>query len=273
MALKKRPAPAQPAAAAPRPSLDALRVQAQAAEAAQDWAGALAIWTDMRKHHPLDRSGWIGGAMAQARSGNINAALALIDDAAKRFPRDAPVIAARGYIVEFRNDPAASAAAWQSVRAKIPQAPDGWVRGAQLLAKAGKRAAALAMLDDAAKRLPDSWLVLVTRGHIVTEAGDPKETTEAWAAVRRMAPDVADGYVHGALAALRADDVAAAAAILDAGLARLPDNIGIRAAHARLAEHQGRWRAALERWVHVLQMNPTHEGGVAGRARAAAKIG
>ena len=98
------------------------------------------------------------------------------------------------------------------------------VQMAFALLEQGNGQAALQMLEELARRVPNSPDVWFGLGQVRARTGDPRAGAKAFRRVIQLAPDVADGYVHLGNTYLRIGRTSQAIEVYREGLARQPND-------------------------------------------------
>ena len=176
-------------AAASRPAEADLRNRGFGAAAAGDWAGAAAVWAEMRIHYPGSTVGWVHGAFALSELGEGEAADALLAEAETRLNGHLSVLVAAGYVAMKRQNWPLSEQRWARVRAMAPATQDAWVHGIASLRQAGDIAAADALQAEALRALPDNLAVLSQYAYDALDREDWDAALVRWRVIAATFPE------------------------------------------------------------------------------------
>lgn len=194
---------------AAKPTEQVLRTQGFAATNANDWPAAASVWAEARKHYPDLPLGWVHGANALSQMGQHAEAEALADAAMAMLDGNLSVRVGRAYLAAARQDWALAATRWADVRAVAPDRADCRVHAVTALRNMGDHAAADALMEESAIRLPDSYPVLSQYATAATDRGDWVEALRRWKLAEAVMPDSKQAQAQIALAAAKLGDAAA----------------------------------------------------------------
>jgi tetratricopeptide (TPR) repeat protein len=167
---------------------------------------------------------------------------------------DTGMLLRQGYAAAAASDWAAAEGAWRELRGCAPLLPEGWVHGALALRRLGRADSAAALLALGLAQLPAHRSLLIGLGYNASESEDWEAALSAWAEVRAMAPDAADGWVHAATALERLGRNAEAETLMADAVRHLPADRAVFARQAYLAVHRADRVVALERWQRMAAM-------------------
>jgi tetratricopeptide (TPR) repeat protein len=164
-------------------------------------------------------------------------------------------------------------AGWSAVRKQSPLEWAGYVGEARALRELRRVDEAAALLRDASQRFPDHVGVLHDLARLAEIQGNWSEAERSWS--RYIALDPSPWWAHTSLANVlwRQGRISEAAALLVAAQEQLPQEIVVFVDHARLAEAQRDWEAALARWQVVCVRFPNEWIGHGGVAAALRELG
>ena len=162
---------------------------------------------------------------------------------------------------------------WSEARSRLPDAPQPWLRAAEVMTGLRRFTDAEALLDEAVGRFPDDFWLARARAVIVKAMGDEVEAYTRSRALRQAFPDnptAHAGFVH---LLLDLKQVAAAEAEAKASIARFPDFPWLDHMYARCADQAGDTEAAAARWTDLLVRHPDHEPAYAAAVRSLIGLG
>lgn len=140
--------------------------------------------------------------------------------------------------------------------------PDEIIRHAQAYEAAGKTQLADRVLRAAAKGMPQHFAVAEAYCNLAEARGDRPEATKRWILIRTFLrkhdPKRVDGhlgYINFMIRQRRFDDAERGAMAALMALGNQPD---LNTAYARLAEMQGHWKEAAERWSTLTRYPADH---------------
>jgi tetratricopeptide (TPR) repeat protein len=177
-------------------------------------------------------------------------------------------LAARADAASARGEHDLALRLWSEARSRFPDAPQPWLREAEVLRDLHRLDEAEVVLEEAVSRFPDDFWLARTRALAARTMGDDVEAYTRCRALRQAFPD--NPAAHAAFVHLLLDlkQVAAAEAEVAASLALFPDFAWLRHMHARCAEEAGDTAAAAARWTELLVLDPHHESAYAPAVRA-----
>jgi predicted Zn-dependent protease len=222
-----------------------------------DWATALTRYSDLRARFPVSADAWLGCIEALAALRQPAEADALLQEAAATFPQHMGIMSCQARFAEQRNDWAGALALWQALAARRADNA-GFALG---LARALRM---LARFEDAAEVLATAREQHPKSSHIAIEYATQAAVTADWPAALERWRDVLDRFGGGfadahtglAQALLRLDQAEEAETAAQTGLERFPNNAGLRCVFAAIAQQQGHWRIALDRWRAAAEVSP-----------------
>jgi tetratricopeptide (TPR) repeat protein len=231
-----------------RGELELAAEDAFAAEARGDLQGSIELWRklcDRAPEYALAFAG-LGGALRKLRQ--LDAARAVLEDAAARLAENLQVSIERGWLALDRNEPDEALILWREVREQHSNAPEGYVGAAATLRHLLRFADADRMLETAQQRFPDKAFIAAHYAANADMAGNLEEALRRWAGVRTRFPDEPIAYagLGAALKTVRRFDEADA--ILADGMRLFPTNSNVAINHALVAGARGDWVEAMRRW-------------------------
>jgi tetratricopeptide (TPR) repeat protein len=231
-----------------------------------DWPEAARRWETVRMRAPDVQVGYTAGATALRELGRMDEAVALLDEAARRFPGELKVTIEQAWLAQARRDWPEAARHWDAVRAQLPDEEAGYTAGARALREQGRADEAERLLREAIARFPDRRSPLTEYAWLAYISYEWPEAAERWAAVRARFPDHAEAYALGARALGELRRYEEAEPLLAEAMALLPNAADIASEHAWVAYHQKRWPEATERFGQVRKRFPNHPDGYVGGA-------
>ena len=249
---------------------DASVATAYAAAAHQqgDWAEALRRWESVVLKFGHFAEGRCGAAQALTELSRYAEAAQVLSPALRMFPDDPRVAIVNGWLAMRRRDVEEAIKIWQDIHARFPDYPET-IRGYALaLREVGRADDADALILEGTLRFPDDALTATDFARIAENRQDWKEAMTRWQALLARFPDLAAAYIGLGNSLFGAGQIADANAVFQAGLKRLPDEIGIAAAEAQAFERLKNWAGALECWRKVQDRFPGNPIGFVGLGRA-----
>ncbi len=173
-----------------------------------------------------------------------------------------------------RDEDIAAAAATQAAEESAPEvSAAASMQAAQAALQGGDPIAAIALLDDAARRFPDLPAIHRSLAQAAAAVPDWLLAEQAWRACLALIPSDGAAYA-GLAAALRAQARAPEAeAVMADGIAAAPAHAGLAVEYARIADERGDWPVAAERWRSVAEVAPDLPDGPVGQAVALQRLG
>jgi tetratricopeptide (TPR) repeat protein len=201
-------------------------------------------------------------AQAMLNAGRIDEAEAAVADVLATQGEDHAALWLHAEIAASRQDHAAAAARWNRLRLlheREPDAATGEAHRRAILAfsQAGQHDEARACAQAALALFPGNAHMVLTCGYAAQFAGDWETASLRWEQARGLAPDLLDGYVHGAKAYSELGRHDEALALLTAAEAAFPEHrIGLLKCQAYAAEARQDWAAAVRHWRLAQAMMP-----------------
>jgi uncharacterized protein HemY len=209
----------------------------------------------LRRKFPRVVEGYTVAAACLTRLGRENEADAMIEQAARRFPREFEIIVARARNAVRRKDWPNAFHRWESIRNQFDHFL-GPVGMAQSLREMGRHAEAKELAMAASDQFPTVPWTYAELANIAAAEGDFNETRQHWETARSRCPDFVMAYTAGAEAARQVGQEAEADKILGLAVMRLRFNLDLHLEYVRNAHHRGDWDAATERWALVSDRFP-----------------
>ncbi len=127
-------------------------------------------------------------ADAFAQAEDSAAASALLAEAETQFPDDALLYIRRSYAI-MANRPDEAVSRWATCRLRFPEYADGWIHGALMLERSGRRDAGAALLDEALPRFGSDTRILMARAYIAQRQGRWDDALRFWKLVLEQTPE------------------------------------------------------------------------------------
>lgn len=229
---------------------------ARSAHLAGNWTEAADRWAALRRSHPDEPAGYVAGGEALFEAGGLDAAEAVLADGMIRFPEAPEPAVQHALLASRRRDWPEAVRRWDAVRQRFPDEVAGYWGGAQALRQFRRFAEAEALVQEAARRLPDRAEPLVEYAWVAQDGGDWPEAVQRWETVRERLPDHVEAHAIAAEALAQAGRLDEAEALAAAACARFPQNPLAFAANARIASLRGDHRAAVARWQEAQSRFP-----------------
>jgi predicted Zn-dependent protease len=161
---------------------------------------------------------------------------------------------------------------WTTAQARFPKEVMKSRLALELLLKLNLNDDAEALMQKGRKHYPKDAYFLDGLAEVAYKRGDREEALRRCETLRRNNPGSVKGYWIAAATLSELGRAEEAEALLACGLTVMPDDIGLRMEHARLAERRHGWTEALTRWAVVADAHG-HLAGVAGQANALTELG
>jgi tetratricopeptide (TPR) repeat protein len=256
-----------------RPSLSALQADARAHVLKGEWAAAGAVWASVRRDHPDDPSGFVGGALAARRAGDLQAAENLIQQGQARFPDNAELALEWARSAAARQDHPVALARWRDVTRAHPRSLPAWTGLLQQLR-------AMQLFDDAEdaattviEAFPEDPAGYADLARTLNDKGRVEESAAAWAQVRARFPDFELAYTSGSWPLRRLGRFEEAEQVLIQARERFPGSPQPALELARIAAAQNKLSLALERWRAARDAFPANAAAHAGVTDIYHKLG
>jgi SAM-dependent methyltransferase len=150
----------------------------------------------LEKPAPIPAGGWKfadarayrEAADALQRTGDELKIDPLLKEGETQFPNDALIYILRSYGIMAR-DAETAVGRWATCRLRFPEYGDGWIHGALLLEKLGRREAGVALLDEALPHFESDVRMLMARGHLARRQEKWDDAVHFWQRVLDQAPE------------------------------------------------------------------------------------
>jgi tetratricopeptide (TPR) repeat protein len=196
-----------------------------------DTAEATRRFDRMRERFPDHRGGYIGGVAARRQSTLFDEAMALAraadyvaETGLLRFSDEPALWQEHALVAMRRGDWQAAVNRWDQMRARFPDAVDGYRHAIVALREAGRMDAAETLGEAAVARFPADPETLNEHAWTALHDGRADEAALRWELMRTRFPDHRDGYGRGIMALRDAQRFDEAEALEIAAMVRFPDN-------------------------------------------------
>ena len=226
-----------------------------AAERQRDFAEAARRWATVRRKFPYGWQGYAHGASCLRELGQLDKALRIVRGGMHKIPQDVRIAYEGGRIIEGAEDWAGLLQLWQPAREQHSIGCGGY---AYALFRLGRRPEAEAELEKGRGLFRGDMGLEIMAARMAREVGDMEGAAKRLEMMRARFPLDPGAHLRS-LHFLRdqkswaeAEDVATTA------IERFPKDEWPRAEHAFLAEIQGNWPLAAERWRALREAFPGH---------------
>ena len=231
------------------------------------WDDALRLLEDLESAGAdvtEERALWI---VALRESGRLDEATKKSKEFLLALP-DYPRLWIEAALISFvRRDWALSRQEFAEIRARFPEEPDAYLRGAEAAREMGAQQEAEALLADAVERFPARKDIALYFASYASDVGDWQSAADRWTIFRYRFPDTFQGYTAGYEAFARAGQLELARCTLGEAVNRFPTEREVLVTHAREATERLAWQEASERWALANQAYPEDKEIVAGAAQ------
>ena len=172
-------------------------------------------------------------AMAEAGSGNTDAAAARVDSVLRDLPDHSPALMLRARLAAARGDQADALAQVKALLSKQPDLAEAWQLQGDLLLRgptgqpAPPAAAAIAAYQEALKRQPNNTTVHAAIIGLHLGAGDVPAATTQWQALQKAAPKSVQTLFFEAVLASQKGDHKRTRELTQLLLRNTPDNLQV----------------------------------------------
>jgi tetratricopeptide (TPR) repeat protein len=171
-----------------------------------------------------------------------------------------------------RGQPSRAADLWRQANARFPDLAMQSRSLVNILLRLRLFDEAEDLLNRSMRRYPRSAHPLENLARVAYTRGDREEAVRRCEALRKKYPKSLDGYWSAAASLSELGRSQEAEDILGRGLKVIPDDVRLRAEHAKLAERRSDWEEGLRRWTIVLEIFNDVSGAV-GIANALVQLG
>lgn len=217
-------------------SVDIAAQRLNAAIARSDWVAAAARLDALREGFPGHP--FVSGGLQEVGS-RLAAALEGLSDQA---------LSTRSAAAEAEGDHATAAAGWRLLLERDADSRDAILGHGRALRAAGRHERAEAVLQAAIARFPDDVEIAAHHAELAADRGDAMESARRWRAMIARSASLGALCIVASKRLAAAGEHEAAEAVLGRAIADEPTRGDLRVEFAKLAEGQGRWDVAVERW-------------------------
>jgi tetratricopeptide (TPR) repeat protein len=238
-------------------SRDFARIYCEISDHRPDIAERLRRWGAFRRRYPAYGLGFRMEAAALLAAGQDDAAETLLAEGVSVVRDDLGLASDYARRAEARADWPQARRRWAVVLDTFDD-PIGASRAANALAELGRIDQAEAELTEARRRFPLDAQIVDDLATLAERRGDIDAALLRWSELRRDLPHVSRGYTEAARLLRDRGDHAGADALITEGAGRSPREVNLQFTYAALAERQGDWAAAAERWKTNRARFPAH---------------
>ena len=202
---------------------DAHYHRAELAMRRRDWESACRYWDEMRRCFPDNSSGFVRGAGALIEAGRLEECESVAHEAVTRFPDRRDGHYHRGELAMRRRDWRSACDRWDVMRRLFPDDTAGFVRGSVALLEAGRLEECESVAGEAVTRFPDRREGYLCLAETAMHRRDWRLACDRWDVMRRLFPDDAAGFLHGAAALLEAGRLDECETVAREATRRFPD--------------------------------------------------
>lgn len=234
-------------------SFEDLSLDAAALTQREAWQEALVAWQAVTAGYPDRAEGYRGAAKALEQLHRLEEADKLLGDGMKRIPGDVELAAHRAWLAIGMSSDVTATDRWDTVLARFPEEPIGYVGLASLLQTRKRERLADVLLMGASVKFPDSEQIAVDFARIAAACGRDEDALGRWLAVLERFPNLSAAY-FGAVASYRMlGRFTEAEVMIRRAREQFPNDASVDCDLATLSKDQGEWDEALRRWDAVLQ--------------------
>ncbi|HUB10661.1 MAG TPA: tetratricopeptide repeat protein [Acetobacteraceae bacterium] len=164
----------------------------------EDWAEAARRWRMLQAKFPEQAAAGLAASLRQA--GDLDAAEETLQAAVEDYPSQSNFIEF-AQVANFKGDFVDATRRWALVRDHYPDAPAGYIGGAEALSRCGQYDDADILLRELIAKMPDNRAAYVEYAHVAHRRRDLGEAARRWEDVHRRFPDTTESeYVmHAAV--------------------------------------------------------------------------
>jgi tetratricopeptide (TPR) repeat protein len=233
-----------------------------------DYAGAVALWAQVRERFPANPVGYIGGVTSSLAQGDPDAAAALIEQGVKRFPGNLQMAIESARVPQYSQNWDDAVRRWKSVYQRFPHVPAVQAGYARALSRLRRWEEAEAILETAMARHGADLATMRALAECASQRGEWTTAEQRWRDVTVRYPEKPAGWLGLAETLRDSSRLAEAGALLTTLAAKFPGNLQIGRQRAAIATMQRDWAVALPLWVELRRRHP-RDAGIAGAARHA----
>lgn len=228
---------------------------AMAAERRRDFAEAVRRWATVRRKFPLGWQAYAHGANCLRELGQLDHALRIVRGGMRKLPEDVRIAFEGGRIIEGAEDWAGLLQFWQPMHEKHSIGCGGY---AYALFRLGRRAEAEAELEKGRGLFHIDMGLEIMAARIAREAGDMEGAAKRLEMMRTRFPLDAGAHLRSLHFLRDQKSWGEAESVAVTAIERFPKEEWPRAEYAFLAEIQGDWPLAADRWRALREAFPAH---------------
>jgi len=220
------------------------------------WEEAFRRWEVVRSRFPEDPAGYVCGGVALRELKRFDEADLLLAEAIFRFPANPGAAIEFAGIAMVRRDWPQALRRWEAARQTVPDRQEGYTGAARALLRLDRGADAASLLREAIARLPNGVHPHIEFGRLAETEGDLGEAMRIWHDLNTRFPDEPEGPLGEARVLSRQDQSVRADQVIEAAMARLPDELSLAVRYAENAASRDDWSLALNRLAAADQRFP-----------------
>ncbi len=233
-----------------------------------DFAGAAALWGEVRSRFPDHAVGYTGAVTSLLPLGRVAEATALMEQAIRRFPHDMHVAMDYARVPQHTQEWDEAARRWAAVFGRFPEVAAVRSGYAEMLSRAGRWGEAEGLLEAAVAQPGADFDTLRSYAEAAVRRADWPVAEARWRTVTERAPDRAAGWLGLADTQARAGRLDDAGATLALAVPRFPDSIELARQQAQTATLRRDWPAALPLWDDLKRKYPRNQEVLSGIKQA-----
>jgi tetratricopeptide (TPR) repeat protein len=247
--------------------------EALAAIGLNDRRKATSIWDSVVEHYPMELRVSPLALQLLLKLERYDEAEALMRDGRTKHPRDIYFAKGLGTVAHQRGDDDAAIEHYAVLRKQWPGEAQGYVLGAQSLARKNRTKEAEALAQQAMKLFPEEIGGYLEYARLAATAEDWVESMRRWQIVQDAFPKRAFGYYGRAQALIGLGRYDEADEVLEEGRFMFPTESGWYAERARCAQLRGDFPEAVKRWKYRIERMPMEMYGYNNAANALQEMG
>jgi predicted Zn-dependent protease len=232
-----------------------------------------AIWTDVVKRYPQEIRTSPLALKVMLKLQRHDEADALMREGRKKHPRDSYFAIGLAQIALERGDFNAAIEHYAALRKQFPGVMQGFVLGAQALARANRLDEADALTEQAMKQFPEEIGGFLEYARLADQRENWAEALRRWQIVEDTFTDRAFGSYGRAQALIKLERYDEADEVLAAARFRFPTESGLLMELARCAQARGNFPEAVKRWKYRIERVPMETWGYYGAVQAFKEMG
>jgi tetratricopeptide (TPR) repeat protein len=244
---------------------------AWSAHQAQRWPEAAQRWQAVREHAPDSKLGYVQGANALRKGGDLAGADALLAEALRRFPNDRELLTSAASMATQDQNWTQAWRRWRGVRINFSDTSVAYLLEARALfrLKAFEEAEMVALAG--AKLFPDDGELILEGARCASRMKHHATALARWEQAFQLVPHIPSAAIGYAEALTQSGAAERADVILTELDTCFPADAATAIAFARQAVERGDWAAAETRWRAAHQKHSDNRAFAAAANEAAMK--